>query len=56
VIRLIIIEDDETIRRNLVLFSDFQSDIEAIEDYSSVESFMKRSNTEKDFDVMILDI
>lgn len=55
-IKLIIIEDDETIRRNLGLFCNFQSDIEVISDYHSVESFMSRSNTEEDFDVLILDI
>jgi len=56
VIRLIIIEDDETIRRNLVLFCDFQSDIEVSADYSSVESFMRRSASDNEFDVLILDI
>jgi len=56
VIRLIIIEDDETTRRNLVLFSNFQSDIEVIRDYVSVEEFMDCESNDNAFDVLILDI
>jgi DNA-binding NarL/FixJ family response regulator len=53
---LIIIEDDETIRRNLVTFGGFQQDIEVLADYSSVEDFMKRDQSGPHIDVMILDI
>ncbi len=56
VIRLIIIEDDETIRKNLVLFTDFQSDIEGIGGYGSVEDFLRRPSSAADFDILLLDI
>lgn len=53
---LIIIEDDETIRRNLVTFSGFQQEIEVLADYSSVEDFMISDLSGTNIDVMILDI
>jgi len=56
-IRLAIIEDDHIIRRNLVSFAQFQSDIKVIGSYESVEQFLEQDKDASDaLDLVLLDI
>ncbi len=56
-IRLTIIEDDSYIRRNLLMYVDFQKDMEIVSDHDSVESFLSMIDSESNFpEVLILDI
>lgn len=56
-IRLTVIEDDTYIRRNLLMYVDFQDDMEVISDHDSVEGFLNKIDSESNHpEVLILDI
>jgi len=57
VIKLVLIEDDAIIRRNLKMFIEFQDDMEVISVHNSVEDFLSvHSAGQHDPEVLILDI
>lgn len=56
-IKILIIEDDATIRNNLVAFIEFQADIELVANFESIEDFISESSKKDiDGDILILDI
>ena len=56
-IRITIIEDDTTIRRNLVAFIGFHEDMELVAEYGSVEDFLHlMSSKALKADILLLDI
>lgn len=57
VIQLTIIEDDSYIRRNLLMYVDFQDDMHIVSDHDSVEKFLTHIDSGNDQpEVLILDI